>query len=149
LLCCVTDFMFVFILLFVLCLCCLCLCLCCYIFVCVYVSDCVVPFACFSVHHCNQITKKIIGMASHPFASHILLLNKFLVSKKRFSWCWFWLLTFAWYLVMFIFSSKFPGFWAIGHFGILVVICRASGVSKISVGTSLDRHLLCAEPLEC
>lgn len=49
-------------------------------------------------YHCNQMTKKPIGMASHPFASHILILNKFLVSKKRF--IWFWLLTSAWSLVM-------------------------------------------------
>ena len=52
--------------------------------------------------------KKIIGMAYHPLASHILFLNKFLVSKMRFSW--FWLLTSTWSLVMWIFSSKPPVF---------------------------------------
>ena len=85
-----------------LCLCfCLCFCLCLCIWLCWFIC----LFFCTSLQSNDE---KTIVMASHPFASHILFLNKFLVSKKRFSW--FWLLTSTWSLVMLIFSSKSPGF---------------------------------------
>jgi len=137
---CITDFMFVFILLFV-----FMLFMFLFVFVCVCVSNCVNSFACFSVHHCYQITKKNdrYGISSDYFPHSFL--NK--LNKKRFSW--FWFLTSTWSLVVWIFSPNLQVFWTLWHIGILVAIYRASGVSKISVGTSLDRHLLCAEPLEC
>ena len=86
---------------------CLCFCLCfCFCFcLCIWLCWFICLFFCTSL---QSNDKKTIGMASHPFASHILFLNKFLVSKKRFSW--FWLLTSTWSLVMLIFSSKSPGF---------------------------------------
>jgi len=89
------------------CFCFFCLCFCLCLCLCIWLCWFIFLFFCTSLQSNDQ---KTIGMASHLFASHILFLNKFLVSKKRFSW--FWLLT-SMYLVfgdvdmVFIKTSQF------------------------------------------